>query len=151
MFCFILFCLSEVSLSSVTLQSEIFRGRQMNDQKAIDAAIAEFVSAYNAGNLEAVMDYYAPDLIKLRQGSPPETKAETAQRIKTVFDRYNSRVDVVTDEIHVSGKTAYTRGSFRVTLTPKMGGEPQTVDRRYLEIWRKENGRWLVARTMDNT
>ena len=123
----------------------------MNDQKAIEVAIAEFVRAYNAGNLEAVMSYYASDLIKLRQGSSRETKAETAQRVKTVFDQYNSRVDVVTDEIHVAGETAYTRGSFRVTLTLKGGGEPQTIDRRYLEIWRKEHGRWLVVRAMDNT
>ena len=42
------------------------------------------------------------------------------------------------------------RGTFRVTLTPKAGGEAQTIDRRYLELWRKENGRRLVVRTMDN-
>ena len=39
----------------------------------------------------------------------------------------------------------------KITLTPKADGEPQTIERRYLEIWRKEDGRWRVARTMDNT
>lgn len=123
----------------------------MSDQKAIEAAIAEFVKAYNAGDLNRVLDYYTDDLIKIRQGAPAETKSETAQRVAAVFAKFHSRVDVVTDEIRASGDIAFTRGSFRVTLTPKAGGESQVIERRYLEIWRKEHGRWLVARTMDNT
>ena len=123
----------------------------MSDQKAIESAIVEFVEAYNAGDLARVLAYYADDLIKIRQGAPPETKSETAQRVAAVFAKFHSRVEVVTDEIRTSGDIAYTRGSFRVTLTPKAGGESQIIERRYLEIWRKEQGRWLVARTMDNT
>lgn len=123
----------------------------MNEEKAIEDSISEFVRVYNAGNLEGVLAYYTEDLIKVRQGGPAETKAETAKRVAGVFDKFRSRVNVSNDEIRVSGQMAYTRGAFRVTLTPKAGGEPQVIERRYLEIWRKENGRWRVARTMDNT
>jgi len=122
----------------------------MSDQKVIESAIADFIKAYNAGDLAKVLEYYADDIIKVRQGAPPETKSETAPRVAAVFAKFHSRVDVVTDEIRTSGDLAYTRGSFRVTLTPKAGGESQIIERRYLEIWRKEHGRWLVARTMDN-
>ena len=122
----------------------------MSDQKEIESAIAEFVKAYNAGDIVKVLEYYTDDLIKIRQGAPPETKSETAPRVAAVFAKFRSRVDVVNDEIRTSGDMAYTRGSFRVTLTPKAGGESQVIERRYLEIWRKEQGRWLVARTMDN-
>jgi ketosteroid isomerase-like protein len=123
---------------------------QMSDEKAIETAISEFVKAYNAGDLAGVLDYYGDDLIKIRNGGPAETKSDTAKRVAEVFARFHSRVDVVSDEIQVHGDFAFTRGSFRVTLTPKAGGESQAVDRRYLEIWRKEKGRWLVVRTMDN-
>jgi len=123
----------------------------VNEEKAIENSISEFVRVYNAGNLEGVLAYYTEDLIKVRQGGPAETKAETAKRVAGVFDKFRSRVNVSNDEIRVSGQMAYTRGAFRVTLTPKAGGEPQVIERRYLEIWRKENGRWRVARTMDNT
>jgi ketosteroid isomerase-like protein len=123
----------------------------MNEEKTIEDSISEFVRVYNAGSLEGVLAYYSDDLIKVRQGGPAETKAETATRVAGVFDKFRSRVDVCNDEIRVSGEMAYTRGTFRVTLTPKAGGEPQVIERRYLEIWRKENGRWRVARTMDNT
>jgi len=123
----------------------------LNEEKAIEASISEFIRVYNGANLEGVLAYYSDDLIKVRQGGPAETKAETAKRVAGVFERFRSRVDVINDEIRVSGEMAYTRGSFRVTLTPKDGGESQVVERRYLEIWRKENGTWRVARTMDNT
>ena len=123
----------------------------MNDKKAIESSITEFISAYNAGDLEKVLAYYAEDLIKVRNGAPPETKQETAPRIAAVFEKFRTRVDVVNEEIQTSGELAFVRGRFRVTLTPKAGGDQQTIDRRFLEIWRKVNGRWVVARTMDNT
>jgi ketosteroid isomerase-like protein len=126
-------------------------GDELNEEDAIEACISEFVKVYNAGNLEGVMAYYTDDLIKVRQGGPAETKPETAKRVAGVFDQFHSRVDVINAEIRVSGEMAYTRGSFRVTLIPKAGGESHFIERRYLEIWRKENGRWRVARTMDNT
>src|SRR5262249_31756897 len=126
-------------------------GNQLNEEKRIETSISEFISVYNAGNLKGVLAYYTDDLIKIRQGGPAETKAETARRVAGVFEKFHSQVDVMNEEIRVSGEMAYTRGTFRVTLTPKAGGEPQIIERRYLEIWRKEDGRWRVARTMDNT
>ena len=115
----------------------------------IKRAIDEFVKAYNSGDIQAMLACYGDDLVKPRQGGPPETKPEVAQRVAEVFTQYHSRVDVNIDEV-AAGEFAFTRGSFRVTLAPKVGGETQTIDRRYLEIWRREHNRWLVVRTMDN-
>lgn len=122
----------------------------MNDGEAIETAISEFVSAYNANNVERMLAGYSDDLIKLRNGAPPETKPETARGVTEVFERFHSRVDVVTDEIRAFGEVGFTRGSFRVALTPKAGGDSQIVERRYLEIWRKERagGRWRARWTM---
>jgi len=122
----------------------------MDDRRAIETAISRFVAAYNNGDVDDVLAYYSEDLIKIRQGALPEARPEVGRRLFDLFGKFVSRVDVVTDEICVSGGIAFTRGSFRVTLTPRSGGEAQTVERRYLEIWRKEEGRWLVFRTMDN-
>jgi ketosteroid isomerase-like protein len=123
----------------------------VSDRVLIESAIAKFVEAYNSANLDTVFDYYADDLIKLRNGTPAETKAETERRVREVFAHYECRVDVINEEVQVAGNMAFTRGSFRLSITPRTAaGETQVFDRRYLEIWRKENGRWLVARTMDN-
>jgi ketosteroid isomerase-like protein len=123
----------------------------MSQEKEIAGAIEGFIKAYNSGDLDGMLACYGDDLLKLRQGAPAETKAEVAARVAQVFAKFDSRVEVAVDEILVSGSTAFTRGSFTVTLKPKAGGESQTIERRYLEIWRKEDGRWLVVRTMDNS
>lgn len=122
----------------------------MTEIKEIESAIRGFKRAYDAGNLDAVLAYYTDDLIKMRQGAEAETKKVTAQRVSSVFANFSSKVDVIVDEIIVEGNLAFTRGSFQVTLTPKAGGEKIVMERRYLEVWRKVNGEWLVARTMDN-
>lgn len=123
----------------------------MNDKNEIAAAIDRFIQAYNSGDLEQVIAYYADDLIKDRQGAAPEAKAEAAERIRGVFRNYEGRLSVANDEIVTSGDLAYTRGTLKITLTPRAGGPPQHLERRFLEIWRKRDGRWLVVRTMDNT
>lgn len=136
---------------SIDLPSCGLEEDQVSDRKAIETSISEFTAAYNAGDLAAVIKYYGEDLVKVRNGAPPETKSDTTQRIKEVFENYRSRVEVRTDEIQVHGEMAFTRGSFRVTLTPRTGlGQAQVFDRRYLEIWRKDQGHWQVVRTMDN-
>ena len=139
------------SSPSTELLSNDFEENQVSDRQLIEAAISEFTEAYNSGNLNEIIKYYGEDLIKVRNGAPPETKPETTQRIRDVFEHYRTRVEVVTDEIEVHGDMAFTRGTFRVTLTPKSAeGQAQILNRRYLEIWRKEQGRWRVVRTMDN-
>jgi ketosteroid isomerase-like protein len=120
------------------------------ETKLIKQAIAAFAEAYKNGDLDTVVAYYAEDLIKLRNGYAAETKSETSKRLSDVFNNYNGIVDVIVDEIQVQNNFAFTRGSFAVTLTPTKGGQTTRIERRYLEIWRKDSGKWRVIRTMDN-
>jgi len=123
------------------------------DREAIARQISEFIRAYEAQDLAGVMDYYAPDMIKFRQGAAPESKGQTEERVAGVFREYSGRLSVVNDEIVASGDLAYTRGTLKLTLTARSGpgaAAPVVVERRFLEIWRRSGGRWLVARAMDN-
>jgi ketosteroid isomerase-like protein len=122
----------------------------LQDRLAISLEIARFKAAYDSGNVEAIAGCYSDSLVKLRQGAPPETKAEVIARIAAILRDYAGTVDVDNEEVDGDGDFAFTRGNFVVTLTPKAGGETKRLERRYLEIWRKEGGRWLVIRTMDN-
>jgi len=122
----------------------------MTDRQQIEAAIARFIAAYNAGDAAGLASCYDPDLIKLRQGAPPESRDETAARIAKVMEGYTGRLEVRNDEFLISGDLAVVRGELRLELTPRAGGDTQALQRRFLEVWRKKNGRWLVFRTMDN-
>jgi uncharacterized protein (TIGR02246 family) len=122
-----------------------------SDAEQITRAISEFIDAYNAGDADRVAAYYADDLVKVRAGAPAEGKAETARRIKDVLARFQGHLTVHNDEITVSGDMAFTRGTLSITLVPRDGSGPtQALERRYLEVWRKDAGRWRVVRTMDN-
>ena len=123
----------------------------MTDTEAIYSAIRGFVAAYERQDLDSILAYYTDDLVKLRSGGPSESKPELARRIAETFQTYETKLDAGVDEIEVGGSLGYVRGTLRVTLTPRNGGEDVTIARRYLEIWRKVDERWLVARTMDNS
>jgi ketosteroid isomerase-like protein len=122
----------------------------MTDREAIEEQIRSFVDAYNAGDVEGVMRCYSADLLKIRHGAQPETRRETEQRVRGVMQAFRGRLTVENHEIAVADGMAYARGSLRIVLEPRAGGPAQEIERRFLEIWRKENGRWLVTRAIDN-
>lgn len=123
----------------------------MGDREEIEAAVARFRAAYEAGDARALSDCYSASLLKLRQGAAPETKDETIRRIEQVLAESTGSLEVWNDELEVSGDLGFIRGRFVVTLTPRKGGTALVVQRRFLEIWKREDGTWRVYRTMDNT
>lgn len=125
--------------------------RGLTDHDAILRRIEAFIRAYNAQDVAGIMKCYAADLVKTRQGAAPEGHAETSARLHALFDRYTGHLTVVNDEIVVSGQMAFVRGSLRIVLEARDGGESPVLEQHFLEIWRKEGGEWLVARTMDNS
>jgi ketosteroid isomerase-like protein len=125
--------------------------KQQTDRQQIEAAIARFIAAYNAGDVAALVSCYDAELVKLRQGAPPESREETTRRVAKVMADYAGRLEVRNDEFLISGDLAVVRGELRLDLMPKAGGPRQCLQRRFLEVWRKRNGEWLVFRTMDNS
>jgi ketosteroid isomerase-like protein len=113
--------------------------------------IAGFIDAYNSGDVARLLSFYPNDLIKLKQGAPPETKEAVATRLNSVFATHRGHLTVQNEEIMVGGGIAFTQGTFEVRLEPQNGGLAQSVTRRYVELWRKEGEEWRVARAMDNS
>jgi ketosteroid isomerase-like protein len=113
-------------------------------------AVEQFRQAFATGNIEGIEEYYSDDLLKFRAGVPPEGKIVVVTRLKETFRNYNGHVEVTNDEIIVEGGLAFARGTYVVTLTPKAGGDPQVVSRRFLEVWRREGRVWRAYRAMDN-
>jgi ketosteroid isomerase-like protein len=119
-------------------------------KREILAAIARFRDAYEAGDADGVGRCYSDSLVKLRQGAAPETKDEVVSRVRAVLRESAGRLEVTNEEIEARGDLAFVRGRFVVTLLPRAGGPATEIRRRFVEIWRKEDGAWRVARTLDN-
>jgi ketosteroid isomerase-like protein len=106
----------------------------VNDRALIEEAIADFIAAYNRGDVTAVLDCYSDDLVKLRQGADAETKQQTSARLADTLRENVGRLAVQNDEIVVSGDIAFTRGILRIVLTRKGPGEEQRFERRLVEL-----------------
>ena len=122
----------------------------MDPKKEILAAIERFRDAYEGGQIDVIAGYYTDDMIKLRQGAPAEGRDDVLGRVRTVFREHDRRLEVTNDEIETSGDLAFVRGSFVLTLTPRAGGRALAMRRRFIEIWRREDGAWRVSRALDN-
>lgn len=120
------------------------------DLQAIKSNLAKLVEAYNDGDVERILHFYNYDLVRTRQGKNSESKAEVAWQISKTFNKYSPCFEVETEEIAVSGELAFTRGIYRITFAFRNKQKIKVIERRFLKIWKKENGNWLIIRTMDN-
>ena len=120
------------------------------DLQAIESNLAKLVEAYNEGDLERILPFYNYDLITLRQGNSPQSKAEVAWRLSETFNKFDTLFEVETEEIAVSGELAFTRGIYRMTFAFRSNRKIKVIERRFLKIWKKVNGEWLIFLSMDN-
>jgi ketosteroid isomerase-like protein len=101
------------------------------------------------------MKAYSDDIVDMSEGEPTvqgaQVRLDTEARLRDTFAKFTASLTVQVDEIEVMGDRAFDRGVLRVELQPKGAGEAVIVERRFLEIWRREaDGEWRVARAMDN-
>lgn len=122
----------------------------MSDEELIRQEIGRFTEAYKNSDLERIISCYTHDLVKLRQGAPAEGREQLRARLANMFSDWRGSVRATVDEILVSDNIAFVRSHAEIALTPRDRGESQLLRLRFFELWRNENGRWRVARVMDN-
>ena len=121
------------------------------DVRAILSSIDRFAEALGRGDSATAVTTYADDLIYMPEGiATDHGKAGTRDAFKAMVANYKVDLKVKTDEVTVCGPVAYDLGSVRMTLTPKSGGEARVIEKRFLEVWRKDPSGWRVIRVMNN-
>lgn len=122
------------------------------DVAAIVNVAKDFSHAYDAGDVEHMLEFYSPDIIYMAQGMPNHEGREVLKEIyQQLFSNYRGRVDVQIEEVKILGDMAFDRARFTSTLTPKAGGDVVVTKGRLLEVLRKENGKWKSLRVMVNS
>jgi len=127
----------------------------MNDEEAICIAKTELREAYNTGDVERLLSVYADSFVDMSEGEPSfygsEAKTALRWRATNLFREYTARMEVIIFDLVVLGDTAYDRGTHKLTLIPKSGGEPVVKCSRYCEIWQKNQaGKWQIRVFIDN-
>jgi uncharacterized protein (TIGR02246 family) len=120
-----------------------------NDEQAIREVVATWMSATKAGDIDTVLGLMADDAVFLRAGHPPmigkDAYAAMARpQAGQAMPEFDGRSDI--QEIQVSGDWAFLWSKLTVTVRPPGGAPPLTHAGYTLTIFRKQNGRWVLAR-----
>ncbi len=114
------------------------------DERAIRWVVETWMSASKAGDTDTVLSLMAEDVAFLTPGRAPFGKAEFAAQSAAMKNlRFEGGVEIL--ELQLCGDWAWTRNRIAITVTPP-GGQPVNRSGYTLTIFRKMDGRWLLAR-----
>jgi uncharacterized protein (TIGR02246 family) len=112
----------------------------------------QWEEAANTGQVERLMEVYAPDAVILPPGGPTIEGSETIRELfRQEFERFDTKIAFTTTEIEVEGDMAYRRGGYVWRGTPRGTGQPLETRNKFLEIWKRQpDGTWRIAVDMWN-
>jgi len=134
-------------------EPEVVEASSAEEEAEIAELVWAFEDAYEAGDLDAVMGFYADDVVSLPPGFPKTVgKADVEAGFKELFDAFTIERDFDLVSVDVSGNTATRLGEWTQTLTPKDGGEPIVeTGRCILGFEKSDTDEWEVTWEIWNT
>jgi uncharacterized protein (TIGR02246 family) len=123
-------------------------------ERDIRAAADQWVAAYTAGDLEALMRLYTPDT-KVMLGGQRKMDGLPAVRayFTDVLKRPRGTFELKFEDVQLTGpRTAQLISLFRMTVPQPDGSPPRVFTGRSLLIYKRGvDGRWLIWRDIDNS
>jgi uncharacterized protein (TIGR02246 family) len=120
------------------------------DGEAVEKVVAGIVEAANAGDIEAVMSYFAEDAVAMPTDEMPVFGTRLIRpRLRPLLDD-SLFIFLTSEEVEVSGNSAFARGYISGRMEPKNSAPTRYIDyNEYLAILRKDSGgSWKIARLM---
>lgn len=119
-----------------------------SDEKEIRQLVSTWMAATKAGDVETVLSLMTDDVVFLIAGQPVMRKADfaTASRAQSVKDAPTIDGHSDIQEIQICGDWAFMWSQLRIVITPPGGAKQIVRSGPTLTIFRKQNGKWLLAR-----
>lgn len=119
--------------------------------RAIDEVRLMLQAAENAADADAAAALMADDVVLMVPDFPVQEGKEASTAflrdvMAWLFEHFHRQVTYVSAEVAVIGDTAFDRGTFEFTCTPRTGGETTQATGKYLWLLRRMSGAWKVAR-----
>ncbi len=124
----------------------------MSDTEDIKAAVNQWLTSLDCGNLQGMLDTCDPQCIVANEGTP------TTIGVDHVRTKYAPRIEAATfksgfdiEHMVVHGDFAIVMGNFDVEITDKTSGEQRAGGGRLaLGYRRHDDGSWKMILDMDN-
>jgi len=116
------------------------------DEQAIREVVSTWLRASKAGDSKTVLGLMTDDVVFLVPGHPPMRGKAAFASSQAAMEQFDFNATSEVQEVTVLGDWAYIWTQLSVVMTPKGGGEAVRRSGPTLSIFRKESGRWLLAR-----
>jgi uncharacterized protein (TIGR02246 family) len=119
-----------------------------HDEQCIRELIADWLEATRRGDVERVLALMTDDALFLLPGQAPMDKDAFARQARAQAQADAPRIEARSriQEVRVLGDHAYVRGHLTVIAHPPGGGPSSARAGAVLSIFRKDDGRWRLAR-----
>jgi ketosteroid isomerase-like protein len=125
-----------------------------SDTDAINAARDAGLAAFNAGEVDRMIEVWVADDAVFMHPNEPPIVGKTAIRIglQGLLAKYRVHQSLTSEELVIAGDWAFNRLTVRETITPKAGGEPVRTEGKGIDIYhRQTDGSWKVSRSITNS
>jgi uncharacterized protein (TIGR02246 family) len=121
------------------------------DETQIRGLVGRWHAATKTGDIEAVLALMTDDVVFLTPGREPMSKSEFAKLSVRPRGALRPELDMKQDvhEVEVSGSMAFMRSTLEVTIKPPGGAVPVERAGQTLTVFKKVDGRWLLARDVN--
>ena len=122
------------------------------DIAAINKVYHQYATGISTGDTDLWISLWIDDGVQM----PPDESAITGKeqiraRMKSIFDMYKFKMTIDVEEVEVFGDRAFSRGTYKYTMTPRKEGEPYASTGKYLTILQRQaDGSWKFARDCFN-
>ena len=118
-----------------------------NDEQDIRDVVATWLAATRSGDVETVLGLMTDDVVFLRAGQPPMVgKTAFAASLGAALASGPVDSSSAVDEVFVAGDLGYCRTQLTVTMPSQHGKTPVARTGPTLSIFRREAGKWKLAR-----
>jgi uncharacterized protein (TIGR02246 family) len=110
-----------------------------------------FESAIATGNVDAIAALLAPDVIALPPDGPMVTGRQAVRQFwaSTIKELSVKSCQIITDHLDSAGDVISEVGHAIMTTAPR-DGKSETASIKYVVVWKRLDGRWLMHRDIWN-
>src|SRR3989338_4674617 len=126
--------------------------KQSVDMDAIKQLAEDWRSGLRAGDAKALLCLYADDPVLMPSGQPAVFGKDAIRPLyQSVLKEYIFKSQTRLMDVEASGDLGYFWSTYKLTATPKAGGESFEEEGKSVFIVKREHGAWKIARLMDNS
>ena len=140
-----------LSIASCVNAKQVDPTPSASEGQAVEKVVAGIVEAANAGDIEAVMSYFAEDGVAMPPDEMPVFGTRLIRpRLQPLFDQSKLVIFLTSEETSASGAFAFARGYISGRIEPKKSAPERYIDQNeYLMLLQKDSGgSWKIARLM---